>query len=64
MCSNYPVHRFPSNASNNSKHLKTIKTIHTSIALILTSTLALTGCAAWNKYDLRHAKVCALSGLP
>jgi hypothetical protein len=59
-----PDHRFPSNASNNSKHLENMKTTRTSTAVILTSVLALTGCAAWNKYDLRKVTITAPSGSP
>lgn len=32
--------------------------------LLVTSALALTSCAAWNKYDLRQTKVCVPSGSP
>lgn len=41
-----------------------MKTKPATIALLITSALALTGCAAWNKYDLRQTKVCAPSGSP
>ena len=35
-----------------------------TIALLITSALALPGCTMWNKYDLRQTKVCAPSGSP
>ena len=41
-----------------------MKTTRTSTAVILTSVLALTGCAAWNKYDLRKVTITAPSGSP
>ena len=41
-----------------------MKTKPATIALLITGALALTGCAAWNKYDLRQAKVCVPSGSP
>lgn len=41
-----------------------MKSTQTPIAIILTGTLALTGCAAWNKYDLRNVSITAPSGSP
>jgi hypothetical protein len=41
-----------------------MKTKPATIALLITSALALTGCTMWNKYDLRQTKVCAPSGSP
>jgi len=41
-----------------------MKTKPATIALLITSALALPGCTMWNKYDLRQTKVCAPSGSP
>lgn len=41
-----------------------MKTKPTTLVLLLATTLALTGCAAWNKFDLRKTKVRAPSGAP
>jgi hypothetical protein len=39
-----------------------MKTKPIIITLLLASALTLTGCAAWNKYDIRNASVTATSG--
>jgi hypothetical protein len=41
-----------------------MKSNRTPIATILIGALALTGCASWNKYDLRNVTITAPSGLP
>ena len=41
-----------------------MKTKPATIALLITSALALPGCTMWNKYDLRQTKVCAPAGSP